>query len=1353
MGSGEGGRATSLAEPAEAASSPGEHSLPAVPRFVVAIGASAGGLEALTRLLSHVGRGLPAAIVVVQHLSASHRSLLTQLLGRETPMQVEEAAPDTEPVAGVVYVAPAKHDLRLADGRFHLTAVDPGAVPHPSVNVFMHSIAQAFGERAVGIILSGTGSDGASGMRAIKAAGGFTFAQDLSTARHPGMPQAAADTGVVDWVLTPEQIAQRLDAVIGSGENPPELTARPPHRDAMARLLAAVRQQTHIDFSGYRDTTLRRRLARRIAATHCDSFEEYVARATTEPAELDRFAKDVLISVTSFFRDPVAFDALRRILVEMVARKAHGDELRIWVPGCATGEEAYSIAMLLADAAGATARGLRVQIFATDLDVDALALARRGMYSRAALPARVEKMLGERLVERGENVEVAKAIREMVVFARQDVVQDPPFLRLDLVSCRNLLIYFQPDLQKRVLDTFAYALNPGGHLLLGKSESLGAGNDRFEPVDRAVRLFRRTGRPSSRLDRRAGVFDGGVLAPSRESSASDALGRQFAEAALERYTPPGLLVNRDGDILYTFAKAGHFLTVPEGRVRLTLANALLPELRAEAQVLLHRAIKRRETCRGHPRSGKVGPVRLAIHPAGTDENTYLVAFEPVAPAIRPAARTGADENPDVKAMEDELISTREHLQTVVEELESSNEEMQALNEELQSANEEMQSTNEELETSNEELQSANEELSTVNDELQAKATALADAKDDLETALASLPDPLLVVDANLFVARYNESAARLFRLPPHPGAVVFRVGELAGPVDSAELAVEVARVMQTGAPYETTLELETGTFILRIAASRPEVLPARGAVVSFTDTSVLTQAQKALQESERRLEAIMRSSLAAVSVRDVAGRIEYVNPCFEALYEVTIGDVTGRTDVEVFPGELGIAAADAHAMMLASRRPVEIEEDLALPAGSRRLLTLRFPLIDAEGRIFAVCTKSVDVTARHAAEQAVRAGRNVLQSILNSLEAHIAVVDRDGVIQTVNQSWRRFAASNGAREEAAYFVGDNYLEVCRRSGAAGDSAATQVANGLESVLSGGRQTFRLEYPCHGPDEERWFLVEISALDANGGGAVIAHSPVTARKLAESEAARLREELEQRMAMRLRELDSYNLELESFAYSVSHDLKTPLRAISGFGALLLDECGDQIDKRGRQYLHRISESTRRMSKLIDDLLQLSRFARAELHLERVDLTAMAREVAEELRSLAPARIVEILIADGLEAQSDPRLMRVVLDNLVGNAWKYSGRRARARIEVGRTLHNDTPAFFVRDNGEGFDMAFYDKLFLPFQRLHDPEDFPGNGIGLANVQRIIQRHGGRVWADSTVGYGSTFYFTLPPRAAEA
>jgi len=1324
----------------------------AAPRFIVAIGASAGGLEALTRLLSHLGRDLPAAIVVVQHLSASHRSLLTQLLGRETPMRVEEADDGATPAAGAVYVAPAKHDLRLVDGRFVLSATDSGAVPHPSVNVFMHSLAQAFGERSIGIVLSGTGSDGASGMRAIKAAGGYTFAQDLATARHSGMPQAAADTGVVDEVLPPEQIAERIHGLIGGAEAAPVRLSRAPPRDAMARLLAAVRQQTHIDFTGYRETTVRRRLARRLAATQADTFEEYVARACSEPAELERLAKDILISVTSFFRDPLAFQALRRALTETVARKSRGDELRVWVPGCATGEEAYSIAMLLADASGEAARGLRVQIFATDLDLDALAIARRGVYARAALPAEVESLLGERLIERGENVEVAKSIREMVVFARQDVIQDPPFLRLDLVSCRNLLIYFQPDLQKRVLDTFAYALNPGGHLLLGKSESLGGANDRFESIDRSVRLFRRTGRPGVRSDRRPGAFDGGVLVPSREASPGEILARQFAEAALECFTPPGLLVSRDGDILYTHGKAGRYLVVPEGRVRLTLANALVPELRAEAQVLLHRATKRRESARGYPRNAPDGAVSISIHPVGADENLFLVAFELAAAQARVAARTSGSENPDVRAIEDELVSTREHLQTAVEELESSNEEMQALNEELQSANEEMQSTNEELETSNEELQSANEELSTVNDELQAKAAALAEAKDDLETALASLPDPLLVIDAGLQIVRYNEAASRLFRMPPRSAGAVLRVGDLGGPLDSVELAAAAGRVVLTGEPFEQALAVDSATYLLRIAASRAGPPPARGAVVSLTDTSVLTAAQRALAESQRRLEAVMRSSRAAVSVRDVAGRIEYVNPRFETLYGVTAADVLGRTDVEVFPGQVGMHGADAHASMLANRRAMEVEEDVALPGGKSRLLTLRFPLIDDEGRVFAVCTKSIDVTARHVAEVAVRADREVLQSVLDALGSHIAVVDAAGTIQYVNQAWRRFSSLNGGREEAAGHVGENYLEVCRRSAAAADEIAGRFVAGLEDVLAGSKQFFRHEYPCHGPDEERWFAVEVTSLQIPGGGAVIAHSPITALKRAETEASRLREELEQRMAMRLRELDSYNLELESFAYSVSHDLKTPLRAISGFGALLLDECGEQLDRRGRQHLQRISEASRRMSRLIDDLLQLSRFARAELHIERVDLTAMAREVAEELRSLAPERSVEFLVAEGLEAHADPRLMRVVLDNLIGNAWKYSSRRARARIEVGRTVHNDVPAFFVRDNGEGFDMAFYEKLFAPFQRLHDPADFPGNGIGLANVQRIVQRHGGRVWADSTVGYGSTFYFHIAGHPVE-
>lgn len=415
---------------------------PTPPRYVVGIGASAGGLEALTALISHLPVNLGISYVVIQHLSPTYRSMMAQLLGRDTEMPVREAEDGARLEADTIFIAPANHNLTLHDDVFRLVETPREVVPKPSVNVFLTSLAETRAESAIGVILSGTGSDGAQAIRGVKAAGGFTFAQEPASAKYSGMPQAAIDTGSIDWVLPPDQIAQRIAEIAESRE---QLT--PPENDigsasTLKKLLLKVRQHTKVDLNGYKENTVWRRIERRMAANRIVSLEEYLNHVDAVPEELERLYKDVLISVTSFFRDKTAFEALDKLLEALLKEKRPGDEVRIWVAGCATGEEAYSIAILLHERGGAALANLRVQIFATDLDLNAMAIARKGLYSSSTVAALDSRIIAKYFIPKNDAYEVAKSLREMVVFARQDLVQDPPFLRLDLISCRNVLIYF-----------------------------------------------------------------------------------------------------------------------------------------------------------------------------------------------------------------------------------------------------------------------------------------------------------------------------------------------------------------------------------------------------------------------------------------------------------------------------------------------------------------------------------------------------------------------------------------------------------------------------------------------------------------------------------------------------------------------------------------------------------------------------------------------------------------------------------------------------------------------------------------------------------------------------------------------
>ncbi|PKO88138.1 MAG: PAS domain S-box protein, partial [Betaproteobacteria bacterium HGW-Betaproteobacteria-12] len=714
---------------------------PATPRYVVGIGASAGGLEALTALISHLPVNLGICYVVIQHLSPTYRSMMAQLLGRDTEMAVREAEDGGQLEANTIFIAPANHNLTLQGDSFVLVETPPRVAPKPSVNVFLASLAEARGDDAIGVILSGTGSDGAQAIGGIKAAGGFTFAQEPASAKYSGMPQAAIDTGTIDWVLPPEQIAQRIADIARSREHlaPPETNFG--SASTLKKLLLKVRQHTKVDLNGYKENTVWRRIERRMAANRMVTLEEYLAHVDAVPDELDLLYKDVLISVTSFFRDAPAFEALGNVLEGLLREKRPGDELRVWVAGCATGEEAYSIAMLLCERSGAALANLRVQIFATDLDLNAMALARKGVYSSAAVGTLDPELVARYFVPRNDAYEVSKTLREMVVFARQDLVQDPPFLRLDLITCRNVLIYFQSELQARILSVFHYALRPEGFLFLGKSENVYQQDSLFGPVHKDARIFRREN-VLTRPNLSGGSF---ILSPADRAGAEvekiveKSAATLYQESAARFYQPPGILINGNFAILHLQGKVGDFLNVGDGRPSFDLPHLIRKEFSADLQTLLHQARHKQGSAYGRPRTLKLADgkrlVRMVIHAleANTANGMFLVVFEAVAKSRSAVGTAIGEAGATVRELEDEIIAMREHLQAVIEELETSNEEMQALNEEVQAANEELQSSNEELEASNEELQATNEELTTVNEELQIKSAQLLEFNYDLES--------------------------------------------------------------------------------------------------------------------------------------------------------------------------------------------------------------------------------------------------------------------------------------------------------------------------------------------------------------------------------------------------------------------------------------------------------------------------------------------------------------------------------------------------------------------------------------------------------------------------------------------
>jgi len=940
--------------------------VPAKQSHVVGIGASAGGLEALSALIGALPVDLGNSYVVVQHLSPTHRSMMVQLLGRETAMAVREVEDGVKPEPDIVYVAPASRNVIIRDGHFVLLETVREALPKPSVNAFFSSLASDLGEDAIGVILSGTGSDGTVGLREIKASGGFTFAQEPSSAKYAGMPQSAIDAGCVDWTLPPERIAAEIANITrnrGVVLKPPGHTTQQP-ATTIKKLLLKVKQYTRIDFGGYKEATIWRRIERRMAANHVFSIEDYLALTESQPEELERLAKDILISVTAFFRDPEAFEVLTSLLPTLLKSKQPGDEIRIWVPGCATGEEAYSIAMMLSEILGASASLYKIQIFATDLDNEAMNFARRGLYSEGSLAELKPAMLSRYFQAQRGRFEISRTLREMVVFARQDLVQDPPFLRLDLISCRNVLIYLKNDLQAKIFSTFHYGLRPGGMLFLGKSEGVFQQDGLFDVVDKTSRLFRRRGM-ESRLPAGGFQFPSLGSAPSSNNARQPEAEQQLLNAAVRRYVPATILINGNFEIQHIFGDTSPFVTLSPGKPTLNLQHLICRELRTDLQLLQHHVEQKLESASGRPRpmliNGEQQFIRLAVHPMenGVSSQLFLVSFERVMPETgneRSLAETPGDTH-SVRDLEDELTTTRERLQTVIEELETSNEEMQALNEEVQAANEELQSSNEELEAANEELQSTNEELTTVNEELQIRSNELAEALNDLEQVQNAISYPLLVCSESARLLRFNAPAASLFNL--NASSLQQPLASIQLPPGMHEFSKQVADALSQRKTVTTSVFSNERNYLLNVTPYGTATSNVQGIIITLVDDTERLSRERELRKEQDKLLAIIHNSVSLVSMKDLAGRYEFVNRRFESFFGVNGSDLVGRTDTQVMPAGIARELRDKELEVVRRQEAIESIEHVTLANGEQRTLrSSRFPLIGEDGLIYGVCTQS-----------------------------------------------------------------------------------------------------------------------------------------------------------------------------------------------------------------------------------------------------------------------------------------------------------------------------------------------------------------------------------------------------------
>jgi len=1252
-GSGSGRSTPPSAEPplsspsaAETGSSSSGPNTPA-PLAVVGIGASAGGLEALTQFFGHVPGDSGLAFVVIQHLDPERPSMLTSVLEAVTPLPVVEAANGMPAQPNRIHVIPADSDLYIQRGILTLAPRRLTGRLHLPIDSFFRSLAEDLRDRAIGVVLSGSGMDGTEGLRAIKAEGGIAIAQEPDSAQFGRMPESAIEAGLVDFRGTPERIAGELErlrrqpyvALASRVEGPPP-DPSPEQETSLALVLQLVRQHVGICLNGYKRATVLRRIERRMVLRRVRGLAEYASALRDDPGEAQALAQDMLIHVTSFFRDPDAFVAVQeQVFAGMARNKGDGDSIRIWVPGSSTGEEVYALAICLVEALGPRAESLAIKLFGTDPSEQAIETARIGRYSETAVvgvsPTRLSRFFEH--IEGG--YQISKRIRDLCVFVKHDLTRDPPFAKLDLISCRNVLIYFDAELQRRVIPMLHHCLNKQAYLFLGQSETIPDFRDLFATVDKQHRLFMKTGESRGLVYPLAGREVAVRLSESklavRRYPAREAQS-QADHLLLSRYAPAGVVVNDRLEIVQFRGRTGAYLEHPPGQPQANLLRMARDDLVAHLHEAFEHARAQSATVRREGLrievGGEIRLVDLEVVPLAaivdSADRYFLVLFDET------RTRTDGDKRhavprveleapiesvAQINRLEAELGATKDYLQSLISEHQITIDDLAATNEEMVAANEELQSTNEELQSAKEELQSTNEELSTVNDQLRSRNQELDQVANDLANVLSSVEIPVIIVDMELRVRRFTPAIREIASFIPE---------DVGRPIDDLKLKLQIEDlpsrirgVIDGMWPREWEVQLQDGRwFRMHIRPYRTTDQRLDGAVLAFVDVDVLKQARNEAEGARDYARNIVETVTTALVVLDSSLRVLSANAAFLQRFSVS-GD--------------------------------QIEGKLLFELGANLW---------------------------------------VLPMVRETVEASIRM-------------HRPFSALEVATDLP--HVGTRVLSLTGRP-IVWDNGQSMVLLAIDDVT------------------------DLRALEGE-----------RALLLASEKQARL-------------EAERANHAKDLFLATLSHELRTPLSTML-MSAQLLKRLSTE-DRRIARASASIERATQAQSKLIDDLLDVSRIVSGKLLLDLgpVDLEAVVRSAVDIALPGAQAKSLDLQVAVegtiGAVYGDEIRLQQVV-HNLLMNAIKFTPNGGRIAVRLER--HGEQAELSVTDTGMGIRPEVLPHLFNRFVQADSSvtRTHGGLGLGLSIVRHLVEAHGGSVRAESAgEGKGATFRLTLPLGGAE-
>jgi len=1324
------------AQPAEALARDG-----VLPFHTIVVGASAGGVETLMRFFEAMPAATGCAFLVVMHLLADRESMLATLIGRKTKMSVTQAEQDTLLAPDCVYIAPPGLHIELNGGRIALQPIGRRGPKATGVDHCMASVAADQGANTIGVVLTGLDSDGTVGVKAIKAEGGFTIAQLPSEATHPDMPRNALATGLVDCELAVEDMAQAIIDYVSADASrlsPSESAQRADDEAALVQVLDTVRTKLGLDFRGYKPAMLFRRVARRMNLTHTDSMRKFAALLDGSDEEAKALADDFLISVTEFFREPESWTALAQdVLPGLLRSKEVGGNVRAWVPACATGEEAYSLAMTLLENPQVADLRLRVQIFATDIDDAALEFARRGSYplsiEKTVPPARLHKFF----LKSSDRYQVRKEIRETVVFAGQNVVSDPPFSRMDILSCRNLLIYMGPELQARLIQMFHFALEPGGVLALGKSETVGAGAPlHFIPASQRAHIYHRVGpgRPVPIATTPQPIWKRDEVGPPKMNSSSmPDYGRIMRDELLGQRVAAAVVVDPHGNALYFYGAVHAYLVQPEGVPTTDIFSMVHEELRPQLRGAVHKAFTARErvetTATMLVSEQGENVVRLVVAPLNADPRAdmMLITFERVERRGDTPLPSTPEDAAALRAIEDELRTTKRELRSAIEELESANEELKVANEEAMSMNEELQSANEELETSKEEVQSINEELTTVNQQLEGKVAELEVLNNDLGNLLTSTHIPTLFLDRQLRIKRFTPAATILF--PLLPTDLNRPLSDISGPNDLASLLDDARQVLSQLTPIDReTLSDDGHHYLRRTLPYRTQEDRIDGVVITFSDITELKRAG----ESQRRHAAVMQTSIDAIVVHDLQGRILAWNRGAESLYGYSESEMTGADMHSLLPPQARKPHAELLERLKAGQRVNGIETCRRRRDGALLDVSVSSSLIrDDDGKAVAVALTERDISPQKRAEAEMRESEERFRMLANSAPALIWLADEYGALEFVNQE---FARTCGHSVEQ--LIGRWWVDLLHH-----DDAGL-IAAGLPNLQSGKQDRLVVNVRLRvNAGDYRWMKVTLMQRAGSRKDAILSRTPGTVGTMVDIDAQILAE-------VELRDASQHK---DEFLAMLGHELRNPLVPIRNAAEILGKVNSD--DKRVKWVRETLVRQVEHVTRLVDDLLDISLMTRnaMRVNMQPVDLVATINRAIESTAPLINRKRHRFELAmqvDSAWMEGDPIRLTQIFENLIANAAKYTDEQGEVRLEL--RVAGAEAVIEVADNGLGLDPRLAGRIFDLFVQDHRSLDRSqgGMGIGLALVRHLASLHGGSVEAFSEgLNRGSRFIVRLP------